>query len=44
MTISLYADAMETAAAARAKRMGSNENEFDLVGTKTGEVILSNSK
>ena len=46
MAISLYADtdAMERATAARAKRMGSNQNEFDLVDTKTGEVTLNHSK
>lgn len=46
MAISLYADieAMERASAARAKRMGSNQNEFDLVDTKTGEVTLNHSK
>ena len=46
IAISLYADtdAMERASAARAKRMGSNQNEFDLVETKTGEVTLNHSK
>lgn len=46
MAISLYADtdAMERAAATRAKRMGSNQNEFDLVDTKTGEVTLNHCK
>jgi len=46
MAISLYADtdAMERASAARAKRMGSNQNEFDLVDTKTGEVTLNHSR
>ena len=46
MAISLYADAdtMERASAARAKRMGSNQNEFDLVDTKTGEVTLNHCK
>jgi len=46
MAISLYADteAMERASAARAKRMSSNQNEFDLVDTKTGEVTLNHSK
>ena len=46
MAISLYADtdAMERAAATRAKRMGSNQKEFDLVDTKTGEVTLNHCK
>jgi len=46
MAISLYADtdAMERATAARAKRMSSNQNEFDLVDTKTGEVTLNHCK
>ena len=43
MAISLYADAdtMERASATRTKRMSSNQNEFDLVDTKTGEVTLN---
>ena len=46
MAISLYADAdaIERASPARAKRMSSNQNEFDLVDTKTGEVTLNHSK
>ena len=43
MAISLYADkeAMERASAARAKRMSNNENTFDVVDTKTGEITLN---
>ena len=43
MAISLYADeeAMERAAVARSKRMGTNQNEFDSVDTKTGLVTLN---
>ena len=46
IAISLYTDtdAMERAAAARAKRMSSNQNEFDLVDTKTVEVTLNHCK
>jgi hypothetical protein len=35
---------MERVSPARAKRMSSNHNEFDLVDTKTGEVTLNNCK
>ena len=43
MAVSLYADndAMERASAARSKRMSNNENTFDVVDTKTGEVTLN---
>ena len=46
MAISLYADndAMERASAARSKRMSANENIFDVVDTKTGEVTLNHKK
>ena len=43
MAISLYADeeAMERASAARSKRMGANQDEFESVDTKTGLVTLN---
>ena len=43
MAVSLYADndAMERASAARSKRMSNNENTFEVVDTKTGEVTLN---
>ncbi len=46
MAISLYADndAMERASAARSKRMSANENLFEVVDTKTGEVTLNHKK
>ena len=46
MAISLYADkeAMERAAAARSKRMGTNQDEFESVDTKTGTVTLNHRK
>ena len=46
MAISIYNDeeAMERAAVARSKRMGTNQNEFDSVDTKTGLVTLNHKK
>ena len=46
MAISLYAnkEAMERAAAARSKRMGTNQDEFESVDTKTGAVTLNHKK
>ena len=46
MAISLYADeeAMERASAARSKRMGANQDEFESVDTKTGLVTLNHKK
>ena len=46
MAISLYADegAMERATAARSKRMGTNQDEFESVDTKTGTVTLNHRK
>ena len=43
MAISLYSDsdAMERASAARSKRMSANENVFEVVDTKTGDVTLN---
>ena len=43
MAVSLYSDkdAMERASAARSKRMSANENVFEVVDTKTGEVTLN---
>ena len=43
MAISLYSDneAMERASAARSKRMSANENSFEVVDTKTGEITLN---
>ena len=43
MAVSLYSDndAMERASAARSKRMSNNENTFDVVDTKTGNVTLN---
>ena len=43
MAISLYEnnEAMERASAARSKRMSLNENIFEVVDTKTGEVTLN---
>ena len=43
MAVSLYADndAMERASAARSKRMSNNENTFEVVDTKTGDVTLN---
>jgi hypothetical protein len=43
MAVSLYTDndAMERASAARSKRMSNNEDTFDVVDTKTGEVTLN---
>ena len=46
MAISLYVDndAMERASAARSKRMSANENVFEVVDTKTGEITLNHIK
>ena len=46
MAVSLYEDndAMERASAARSKRMSNNENTFDVVDTKTGDVTLNHKK
>ena len=46
MAISLYAneEAMERATAARSKRMGTNQDEFESVDTKTGIVTLNHRK
>ena len=46
MAISLYAneEAMERATAARSKRMGTNQDEFESVDTKTGTVTLNHRK
>ena len=46
MAISLYPDkeAMERAVAARSKRMGANQDEFESVDTKTGLVTLNHKK
>jgi len=46
MAISLYADkeAMERATAARSKRMGTNQDDFESVDTKTGTVTLNHRK
>ena len=46
MAISLYADkeAMERATAARSKRMGTNQDDFESVDTKTGTVTLNHKK
>ena len=46
MAISLYADeeAMERAVVARSKRIVSNKDEFESVGTKTGLVTLNHKK
>ena len=46
MAISIYNDeeAMERAAVARSKRMGTNQNEFESVDTKTGLVTLNHKK
>ena len=46
MAISLYADegAMERATAARTKRMGTNQDEFESVDTKIGTVTLNHRK
>ena len=43
MAVSLYSDndAMDRASAARSKRMSKNENTFDVVDTKTGDVTLN---
>ena len=43
MAISLYAnnEAMERASAARSKRMSVNENVFEVIDTKTGNVTLN---
>ena len=43
IAVSLYSDndAMERASAARSKRMSNNENTFDVVDTKTGNVTLN---
>tara|TARA_B100001250_G_scaffold327331_1_gene291519 strand:- start:569 stop:853 length:285 start_codon:yes stop_codon:yes gene_type:complete len=45
MAISLYSDedAMERATAARSKRMGTNQDEFESVDTKTGAVTLNHT-
>ena len=45
MAVSLYADneAMERASVARAKRMSNNEETFDVVDTKPGEVTLNHN-
>ena len=46
MAISFYADegAMERATAARTKRMGTNQDEFESVDTKIGTVTLNHRK
>jgi len=46
MAISIYNDeeAMERATAARSKRMGINQDEFESVDTKTGLVTLNHKK
>ena len=46
MAISLSPDkeAMERAVAARSKRMGANQDEFESVDTKTGLVTLNHKK
>ena len=46
MAISLYAneEAMERATAARSKRMGTHQDEFESVDTKTGTVTLNHRK
>ena len=46
MAISLYTDdeAMERATAARSKRMGTNQDDFESVDTKTGTVTLNHRK
>ena len=46
IAVSLYSDndSMERASAARNKRMGSNQDQFESVDTKTGEVTLNHSK
>ena len=46
MAISLYSDneAMERASVARSKRIGANENKFEVVDTKTGEITLNHKK
>ena len=46
MAISLYADegAMERATAARSKRMGTNQNDFESVDTQTWSVTLNHRK
>ena len=46
MAISLYTneEAMERATAARSKRMGTNQDEFESVDTKTGLVTLNHKK
>jgi hypothetical protein len=46
MGISLYTneEAMERATAARSKRMGINQDEFESVDTKTGLVTLNHMK
>ena len=46
MAISLYAEegAMERATAARTKRMGTNQDEFESVDTKTGTVTFNHKK
>ena len=43
MAVSLYADneAMERASAARSQRMSNNENVFEVIDTKTGDVTLN---
>ena len=45
IAVSLYSDndSMERASAARNKRMGSNQDQFESVDTKTGEVTLNHS-
>ena len=46
MAISLYTneEAMERATAARSKRMGTNQDEFESVDTKTGLVTLNHKE
>ena len=46
MAISLYTneEGMERATAARSKRMGTNQDEFESVDTKTGLVTLNHKK
>ena len=45
IAISLYADneAMERASAARSKRISANQDQFESIDAKTGEVTLNNS-
>ena len=45
IAISLYADneAMERASAARSKRISANQDQFESIDAKTGEVTLNHS-